>query len=95
MEQILEGMYLAWEYEIQSIRNNNDVARFQRTFNTTQNFFETEFNKKNQCLTAYKAQNYKELTENYERLKNLQNQYFESSATKQLAIEQQKKTKFY
>ena len=95
MEQTLEELYLAWENRIQGIRNNNDVARFLRIFNATHNLFETEFNKKKQSLTAYKAQNYKELTENYELLNNLQNQYFESSVTKQLAVEQQKnKLKF-
>ena len=45
-------------------------------------------NKKKECLTAFRAQNNKELIEKNEQLKNLQNQYFESNATKQMAIDQ-------
>ena len=83
-------MYETWESLIQGIRNINDIRRFQRIFDQTRNFFESELNKKQQCLTTYLAQNEAEFTEEKERLKNLQNQYFESTSTKQLAIKQQK-----
>ena len=89
MEQILKSIYRTWENRIQGIRNNNDIEWFQRIFNITQNTFYTQYNKKEQCLIAYKAQNYKELTENYERLNYLQNQNFESNMTKQLALKEQ------
>ena len=46
-------------------------------------------NKKKQCLTAFRAQNEKDVIENTERLKNLRSQYFESNSTKKMAIEQQ------
>ena len=89
MEQILKSIYRTWENRIQGIINNNDIEWFQRIFNITQNTFYTQYNKKEQCLIAYKAQNYKELTENYERLNYLQNQNFESNTTKQLALKEQ------
>ena len=88
MEQSLERTYETWENLIQGIRSNSDIERFQLYFDRTQNFFETELNKKKECLTAFRAQNNKELIEKNEQLKNLQNQYFESNATKEMAIEQ-------
>ena len=89
LEQNLESMYQTWENLLLSIRNINDITQFQRTFDQSKNFFEAELNKKEQYISAYKAQNYKELIKNNEHLKNLQNQYFASSATKQLAIIEQ------
>ena len=89
MEQNLERIYETWENLIQGIRSNNGIERFQRIFDTTQNCFDTKLNKKIQCLTAFRAQNEKDVIENTERLKNLRSQYFESNSTKKMAIEQQ------
>ena len=89
MEQNLERLYETWENFIQGLRNNNDIEQFQRIFNSTHNSFDTELNKKKQCLTAFRAQNEKDVIENTERLKNLRSQYFESNSTKKMAIEQQ------
>ena len=82
-------MYQTWENSIQGIRNINDVDLFQTDLDQTVRFFVTEFKKKEQCLKAYKAQNDEKLEKNTKHLEDLQNQCFESSTTKQLAIVQQ------
>ena len=94
LEQDLEFMYSIWESSIQFIRNNSDMDRFQRFFDDTERVFDYEFNIKEQRLAAYRAKYNKELSEISERVKSLQNQNFESSATKQLAIEQHQKLDF-
>ena len=68
------------------------MDRFQRFFDDTERVFDFRFNEKEQRLAAYRAKYNKELSEISERVKSLQNQNFESSATKQLAIEQHQKT---
>ena len=56
MEQNLERMYQTWGNMIQGIRNINDMDLFQRFFDDSERFFDNEFDKKRQYLTAYKAQ---------------------------------------
>ena len=82
-------MYQEWENLIQGIRNVNDIDVFQRHFDQTDRLFDNKINKMKQCLTAYEAQIDEEISEITERLKNIQNRNFESSRTKQLAVEQQ------
>ena len=82
-------MYQEWENLIQGIRNVNDIDVFQRHFDQTDRLFDNKINKMKQCLTACEAQIDEEISEITERLKNIQNRNFESSRTKQLAVEQQ------
>ena len=89
LEKNLERTYLTWEILIQGIRNIADSNRFLMTLAQNRNFFETEFNNKEQGLIKYLSITTKELTENNERLEGLQKQHFAANMTKQLAIRKQ------
>ena len=89
LEKNLERTYLTWEILIQGIRNIADSNRFLMTLAQNRNFFETEFNNKEQGLIKYLSITTKELTENNERLEDLQKQHFAANMTKKLAIRKQ------
>ena len=86
----MERVYAIWEHELQLIRNSADVQRFATFFSFSHHCIETDIKTNEQSLTAYTAENDKELTDSYERLRGLQNQNFKSNTTKQLAVEQER-----
>ena len=83
-------LYVILEHGLQYIKNSADIQRFATFLNFSHHCIETGIKTNEQSLAAYRAENDKELTDTYERLRNLKNQNFESNATKQQAIEQER-----
>ena len=89
LEKNLKRTFSTWQTSIQGIRYISDLNQFLWTLDQNENFFETEFNNKEQSLEKYISQNDTELTENTKLFEDLQKQNIATNMTKQLAIFQQ------